>query len=222
MNAKQLAAEQAVTHLEHDMIVGLGTGTTAYHAIQGIAARVKEGLRIRTVASSKQSEELAQQLGIPTVPFASIDGIDLTIDGADEVDESLHLIKGGGGALLREKILASNSAKLIIIVDESKLVRKLGQFPLPVEITPFAYELTMKQVRSLGCNPVLRVAEGKTFVTDNGNFILDCAFGVIDHPAELSVKLLAIPGVAEHGLFVNMADTVIIGSSEGTVRYLQR
>ncbi|QHW30544.1 ribose-5-phosphate isomerase RpiA [Paenibacillus rhizovicinus] len=220
MNVKQLAAEKAVEHIEHGMTVGLGTGTTAYFAIQRIAARVKEGLGIRAVASSMHSEELARQLGIPIAPFAAIEGIDVTIDGADEVDEALNLIKGGGGALLREKILAANSAKFIVIVDESKLVRKLGTFPLPVEVIPFAYELTRRQVQALGCEPTLRTVDGKTFVTDNGNFILDCAFPVIDNPADLSGKLHLIPGVAEHGLFVKMTDTVIIGSGDGTTRYL--
>lgn len=220
MNAKQAAAEKAAEHIESGMTVGLGTGTTAYYAIHRIAARVQEGLDIRAVASSKQSEELAKQLGIPIVPFAAIDGIDVTIDGADEVDQARNLIKGGGGALLREKILAANSTAFIVIVDESKLVRKLGAFALPVEIVPFACELTTKQVRALGCEPALRAVDGRPFVTDNGNFIVDCDFGVIDDAAELGCKLHRIPGVAEHGLFVGMTKTVIVGSADGSVRYL--
>ena len=220
MNAKQLAAEEAVTHIEDGMIVGLGTGSTSYFAILGLAARMKEGLRIQAVASSQGSEDLAKQLGIPILPFSDVEMIDVTIDGADEVDEGFNLIKGGGGALLREKILAANSRKFIVIVDDSKLVRRLGAFSLPVEIVPFAYELTMRNLAALDCKPTLRSAEGKTFVTDNGNYIADCAFGVIESPAELSSRLKSIPGVVEHGLFVKMTETVIVGSGEGTIAYL--
>ncbi|NBD28199.1 ribose-5-phosphate isomerase RpiA [Paenibacillus glycinis] len=220
MNAKQLAAEEAVTHIEDGMIVGLGTGSTSYFAILGLAARMKEGLRIQAVASSQGSEDLARQLGIPILPFSDIEAIDVTIDGADEVDENFNLIKGGGGALLREKILAANSRKFIVIVDDSKLVRRLGAFSLPVEIIPFAYELTMRNLAALDCKPTLRSSEGKPFVTDNGNYIADCAFGVIESPAELSNRLKSIPGVVEHGLFVKMTETVIVGSGEGTIAYL--
>lgn len=220
MNAKQLAAVEAVTHIEDGMTVGLGTGSTSFFAIHRIAERVKEGLRIRAVSSSKGSESLARELGIPIVPFADIDAIDVTIDGADEVDDAFNLIKGGGGALLREKILAANSRRFIVIVDESKLVRTLGTFPLPVEVVPFAHELTVRKLEALGCKPAIRQADGRPFVSDNGNYIVDCRFDAIPDPAALSGRLHAIPGVVEHGLFVRMTETVVVGSSEGTTRYL--
>jgi ribose 5-phosphate isomerase A len=215
MDAKQRAAEKAVELIEDGMIVGLGTGTTAHWAIRRVAERIREGLNLTAVASSKQSERLAVELGIPTVSISEITAIDLTIDGADEVDGSLNLIKGGGGALLREKILAANSTRLIIIVDDSKIVDTLGRFPLPVEIVPFAANLTAAKLSGLGCNPVVRMKDGSPFVTDNGNLIADCHFSFIADPAQLSNELNGIPGVVENGLFVQMADLIIIGSGNG-------
>lgn len=221
MNVKQIAAEAAVARIEDGMTVGLGTGSTAYFAIHGIADRIRnEGLRVRAVASSVATERMAAELGIPLVPFADIDGIDVTIDGADEVDPARNLIKGGGGALLREKILAANSRRFLVIVDESKLVPALGAFPLPVEIVSFASELTVKRLRELGCEPTLRQADGKPFVTDNGNWIADCRFGAIADPESLAARIQSIPGVVEHGLFVKLADTVFAGMSDGTVKQL--
>lgn len=221
MNAKQAAAEQAVEQVEDGMIVGLGTGTTSVYAIRRLGERVAAGLRIQAVASSAHSEALARELGIAIIPFASVEEIAITIDGADEVDDGHNLIKGGGGALLREKILAANSKRLVIIVDESKLVRTLGKFPLPVEITPFAYELTLRRLAALNCEPQLRAnPQGETFVTDNGNYIADCSFAAIADPERLSPRIHAIPGVVEHGLFVKMAAAVIVGSDDGTTRQL--
>ncbi|WP_027086136.1 ribose-5-phosphate isomerase RpiA [Cohnella panacarvi] len=219
--AKKLAAEKAVEFVQGGMIVGLGTGSTSFFAIHRIAERMKqEGLNIRAVSSSTSSEELALQLGIPLVPFSEIDSIDLTIDGADEVDGEFNLIKGGGGALLREKILASNSRKFIVIVDESKVVNRLGKFPLPVEIVPFAAELTIKRLGKLPCTPEVRMVHGKPFLTDNGNWIVDCHFGEIADPGALSRQLKAIAGVVEHGLFLAMTDTVAVGHTDGTTRFL--
>ncbi|MWC29282.1 ribose-5-phosphate isomerase RpiA [Paenibacillus sp. MMS18-CY102] len=216
MNAKRVAAEKAVEYIGNGMIVGLGTGSTAYFAIHRIAKLVQEGLSIQAVASSKQSEALARELHIPIIPFSEIDVIDISIDGADEVDTHGNLIKGGGGALLREKILAANSKKFIVIVDESKAVAQLGKFPLPVEIVPFAFELTMKKLEQLGSNGILRLQEGRTpYVTDNGNYIVDCHFEQIGNAAKLGQQLHAIPGVVEHGLFIQMSDTIIVGSDEG-------
>ena len=160
------------------------------------------------------------QLGIPLIPFAEIDSIDLTIDGADEVDGKFNLIKGGGGALLREKILASNCRKFIVIVDESKVVNRLCKFPLPVEIVPFAAELTIKRLGQLPCTPEVRMARGKPFLTDNGNWIVDCHFGEIADPGALSGQLKAIAGVVEHGLFLAMTDTVAVGHTDGTAKFL--
>ena len=220
-NAKKLAAEKAVEFVQDGMIVGLGTGSTSFFAIHRLAERIEqEGLNMGAVSSSKNSEELALQLGIPLISFAEIDSIDLTIDGADEVDGEFNLIKGGGGALLREKILASNSRRFIVIVDESKVVNRLGQFPLPVEIVPFATELTIRNLGRLACTPIVRMAHGKPFVTDNGNWIIDCHFGEIVDPAALGGQFKAIAGVVEHGLFLGMTDTVAVGHMDGTTRFL--
>ncbi|SFE27158.1 ribose-5-phosphate isomerase [Paenibacillus algorifonticola] len=221
MNVKQLAAEKAVQLVQDGMLIGLGTGTTAYWAILKLAQRMKlEGLDIKAVASSKQSEDLAAEYGIPLVPLAEITAIDLTIDGADEVDGELHLIKGGGGALLREKILAAHSKTFIVIVDESKKVSQLGHFPLPVEVVPFASNLTLQKLRELGCTAELRASADGIFVTDNGNYIADCRFGKIASPSELHEQLNAIPGVVENGLFISMASQVIVGFNTGETEIL--
>lgn len=222
MESKKLAAEKAVEFVKDGMIVGLGTGSTAYFAIQKIGQKVKEGLSIRAIATSNQSEELAKELGIPLLPFAEIDEIDVTIDGADEVDANWNLIKGGGGALLREKIVAAATKQLIIIVDESKLVKKLGKFPLPVEIIPFGYEMTIRKLQKLGAEPVLRKAGDEVYVTDNGNYIADCHLGSIAQPEELHRMLNLIPGIVDNGLFIDMAAVVIAGNADGSVRQLEK
>jgi len=215
MNPKQIAAEKAVESIEDGMIVGLGTGSTAYWAIQKIGERVRDGLNIQAVASSTISEDLANELGIPVIPFADVETIDLTIDGADEVDANLQLTKGGGGALLREKLLAANSRRFIVIVDESKVVDTLGAFPLPVEIVPFAHELTVRKLQSLGCELTIRQKDGENFITDNGNLIADCRFGSIMDPVTLHTQLNLIPGVVENGLFVGLTSQLIVGHSDG-------
>ena len=223
MKAKKAAAEQAVAYIKDGMTVGLGTGSTAYWAIHGIAALIKEqGLSLRAVASSQSSEALARELGIPIAPFHEVDVIDITIDGADEVDDRLHLIKGGGGALLREKILAVNSKRMIVIADESKRVETLGRFPLPVELVPFAENWTLNAIARLGCEARIRLKDGKPFVTDNGNWIADCSFGAIPDPTSLAVSLNRIPGVVENGLFAGIASSVVIGCEDGSVRELHR
>ncbi len=223
MNTKKLAAERAVEAIEEGMTVGLGTGSTAYFAIEKLGQRVQEGLTIRAVATSKRSEEQAIELGIPIVPFAEVGIIDITIDGADEVDRRLQLIKGGGGALLREKIVAARSAKMFVIVGEDKLVDTLGAFPLPVEIVPFAHEWTLDALKALQLNPELRLADdGAFYVTDNGNYIADCRAESIEDPAALHARLNAIPGVVENGLFVDMAHTVIVGREDGSIGTLTR
>jgi len=220
MNPKKLAAEKAVEFVEDGMIVGLGTGSTAYWAIQKIAQKINEGLRIRAVASSRNTEELANKLGIPLVPFSKIDFIDITIDGADEVDHSLNLIKGGGGALLREKILAANSKKFFVIIDESKRVERLGRFPLPVEIVPFASNFTINKLKQLKCEAKIRMVNDTEYVTDNGNLIIDCDFKQILEPAELNKQLNFIPGVVDNGLFTHMVSSVVIGYNDGTVKII--
>lgn len=219
MRAKQAAADQAVEFIKDGMVVGLGSGSTSYWAISKLADRVQKGLEIRAVASSKSSEQVAIQWGIPLVTFAEISVIDITIDGADEVDPDFNLIKGGGGAHLREKILAANSHKFIVIIDESKLVHTLGRYPLPVEIVPFAAELTLKKLEALQCQPVIRKKDEKVFFTDNGNLIIDCKFNEIANPKEQSEILSSIPGVVDHGLFIQMTDTIIVGNDDGITRF---
>lgn len=215
---KKAAGEKAAGFIRSGMTVGLGTGSTAYWAIERIGALVKEGLEIRAVATSLESERQAGSLGIPLIPFAEVDYIDVDIDGADEIDEGLNLIKGGGGALLREKIVAAASRKMIVVADESKLVSRLGQFPLPVEIVRFAWELTLRKIRALGPEAGVRVRDGESFVTDNGNYIVDCHFGSIQDPADLHDRLKRIPGVVETGLFLGVASAAVIGYADGATR----
>jgi ribose 5-phosphate isomerase A len=213
---KREAAEAAVTLVKDGMIVGLGTGSTAWFAVECVGRRVAEGLRIIAIPTSEQTAEHARRLGIPLSSLAEYHQIDLTIDGADEVERGdLNLIKGGGGALLREKIVASASKQLVIIVDETKLVDHLGHFPLPVEVVPFGWQATARKVENLGGNPTLRVgADGKTFVTDGGHYILDCAFGPIAAPAQLESNLNSIVGVVENGLFIGLTSQVIVAGAE--------
>ncbi|GAB3528628.1 ribose 5-phosphate isomerase A [Pontibacter brevis] len=221
MNPKKLAAGKAVAYVQEGMVVGLGTGSTATWAIRALGEKVKAGLNIKAVASSVTSENMAKELGITLVDFSEIQVIDVTIDGADEVDAQFNLIKGGGGALLREKIIAYNSRQFIVVVDETKLVDTLGKFPLPVEIVPFAAELTLKQLKDLGCEATIRQQEGKDFVTDNGNLIADCAFKRIEDPEKLNTSLLLIPGVVESGLFLHpKVSQVVVGDADGKVEVL--
>ncbi|GIP18066.1 ribose-5-phosphate isomerase A [Paenibacillus montaniterrae] len=221
MEAKRIAAERAVDDVRDGMIVGLGTGSTAYYAIQRLGRLVQQGLSIQAIATSLQSEQLATQLGIPLVSFSEMTELDLTIDGADEVDSAFNLIKGGGGALLREKIVAAASKQLTIVVDEHKVVRQLGKFALPVEIVKFGYEATIRKLFQLGCEPILRARDGELYVTDNGNYIVDCSFNQIAAPVELHRELNLIPGVVDNGLFVGMTKKVIVGYDNGDVQVLE-
>ena len=213
---KMKAAEAAVAQVKDGMIVGLGTGSTAWFAVEAIGRRVAEGLRITAIPTSEQTGEHARGLGVSLSSLAEHHQIDLTIDGADEVERGdLNLIKGGGGALLREKIVASASARLVIIVDETKLVDRLGHFPVPVEVVPFGWQATARRVANLGGNPSLRVgADGKAFVTDGGHYIIDCAFGPIRAPAQLENDLNSIVGIVENGLFIGLASQVIVAGTE--------
>ncbi|OMD72018.1 ribose 5-phosphate isomerase A [Paenibacillus odorifer] len=221
INVKQLAAEKAVEFVKDGMKIGLGTGSTAYWAINKLGERVSEGLKITAVATSRASKEQARELGIPIVAFGDIDSLDLTIDGADELDSSLQLIKGGGGALLREKIVASNSTRMIVIADESKVVNTLGKFPLPVEIVPFAWEWTVAELAKLGCNPELRRSGEELYKTDNGNYIADCRFEVIESAPKLALTIQSIPGVVEHGLFIGIAAMAIVGKKDGSIEIIE-
>lgn len=221
MEAKRLAAEKAVEWIKDGMTIGLGTGSTAYWSICKIGELVQEGLNIRAVASSRVTEQVAREVGIPLITFAEVQTLDLTIDGADEVDRDYNLIKGGGGALLREKILAYNSQTFLVIVDENKLVGTLGRYPLPVEVVPFAAEQTLRHLADLGCSAALRKDGDSLFTTDNNHYIADCRFEQIPDPAALDVIIRTIPGVVETGLFVhNMVTHVIVGYRDGDVQVM--
>lgn len=223
MKAKRLAGEKAAKNVKDGMIIGLGTGSTAYWAIQKISSMVKAGLKIKAVPTSKETAELAEKGGIELIELAEVEKLDLTIDGADEVDPDLNLIKGGGGALLREKIVASASEKLIIVADETKLVEKLGKFPLAVEICQFSWAFTKRKIEKLGCSSQLRKDDnGEIYITDNGNYIIDCHFVKIDNPAELEVQLNKIPGVVENGIFSYMADIIIVGYKNNDIKIIER
>ena len=219
---KKAAGEKAAEYIRSDMTVGLGTGSTAFWAIEKIGRLVADGLQIKAIATSFQSEQQAENLHIPLISFAELDHIDVDIDGADEVDEYLNLIKGGGGALLREKIIASSSKKMIVVADERKLVKTLGKFPLPVEVIPFGWEMTLRKLKSFCCIPVLRKKGDQVFVTDNGNYIIDCSFGAIPSPGDLHSRLNNIPGVVENGLFAGMCDTVVVGYEDGSTRVITK
>jgi ribose 5-phosphate isomerase A len=212
--AKIEAARKSLDHVKAGMIVGLGSGTTAAEMVRLLGERVRGGLTVRGVASSTATEALARQEGIPLIAVGEVDTLDVTIDGADEVDPQGRMIKGRGGALLREKILAACSRRLVIIVDPRKQVTTLGAAPLPVEVTPFGIAFVSRAVTALGGKPVLRsAAAGGPYVTDGGNHILDCAFGPIPDPDALATRLDGIVGVVEHGLFVGFSPTIVVGGA---------
>ena len=222
---KEIAAKKAVEFIKSEMIVGLGSGSTVELALKELAKKVRDGLVIHAIPSSLKTERIANELGIPIINFSNNSGIiDVTIDGADEVDQNNILIKGGGGALLREKVIAYFSKIVIIMVDSKKLVTKIGKFPLPIEVIPFSYLPVMKEITRLYNVPaVLRTIDGNPFVSDNGNYILDCKFELIDDPDHLEQSLKKVPGVAETGIFSNYADIVIFGRNErAEVMYTKR
>lgn len=219
---KRAAAAEAVKLVQDGMRLGLGTGSTAKHFVDLLAERVRDGLKVVGVPTSEATRAQAQSLGVPLTTLDETPELDLTVDGADEFDGSLRLVKGGGGALLREKIVAAASARMIVITDETKRVERLGRFPLPVEVTPFGLEATRRAIAHAlavsGCagDIVLRhKPDGLVFVTDGGHFIFDCKLGLIPDPEKLADLLARIPGVMEHGLFLNMADAVIVAAQAG-------
>ena len=216
---KKLVAREAVDRYVKDgMNVGLGTGSTAKFMIERIGELVKEGYNLTCAATSVQSEELAKSLGINVVDIDEVEHLDITIDGADEVSPDMQLIKGLGGALLREKIVAAATVKEIIITDESKLVEKLGtKAPLPVEVLRFGHEHTKHALEMQGCKAELRMRDGEPFITDTGNYIYDCRFTAIEKPFFLESRLDVIPGVVENGLFLNTAFDVLIARPDGSV-----
>ena len=221
MKAKKIAAERAVELIKDGMTVGLGSGTTATYAIEKIGQKVKDGLQITAVATSVKSETVAKELSITVVDPSDVHSIDIAIDGADEIDKKGNLIKGGGGSLLREKIIAFASKSFYVIADDSKLVERLGKHPVPVEVIPFAAALTLRHIRTLGARAAFRKAMGQNFITDNGNFIVDCQFEDVQDPAWLDVKLKMIPGVIETGLFLNkVVSGICIGYESGESRLI--
>ncbi len=208
---KEAAARASLRFIKDGQVVGLGTGSTAAHFIKLLGEQVKQGLRVRGIPTSVRSKELAESLGIPLTTLDECQEIAVTVDGADEVDPQLRLIKGGGGALLREKIVASATKQLVIVADASKQVKMLGKFPLPVEVIRFSQALVAKRIAELGANAQLRVDDsGKPFVTDENNHILDCRFGEIPDADALAQQLSDMPGVVEHGLFIGMASVALL------------
>jgi ribose 5-phosphate isomerase A len=214
--AKRMAAKRALEFVDDGMSLGLGTGTTAAIFIQELGERVKQGLRVRGIATSDASHQLAESLSIPMTTFDECPTLDLAIDGADEVGPGLALIKGGGGALLREKIVASAARRFIVVADSSKLVGTLGRFPLPVEVIKMALPIVARKLEELSLNPTLRHhPDGSVYITDENNFIVDCACGSISDPAKTAAEIRRIVGVVEHGLFLNMASIALIAGEDG-------
>ncbi len=213
---KRNAGRRAADYVNDGMVVGLGTGSTVRYTLERLSERIsREGIDIVGVPTSRATEALARELGIPLSSLDEYNHIDMTIDGADEVDPGFNLIKGGGGALLREKMVAYRSEQLIIVVDSSKMVEVLGmEFRLPVEIVPFWSSNVIESVEELGCSATLRSVNGNPFKTDNMNYIIDCKFNGIEDPGRLSLELNGIPGVVENGLFVDMVSKVLVGKKE--------
>ncbi len=214
-------AARALEFVRDGTVVGLGTGRAATAFLVALAARVREGLSIRGVPTSEETARRAREMGIPLVELGG-DLIDVTMDGADEVDPQLNMIKGYGGALVRERIVAAASRRQIILVDASKLVPVLGtRGRLPVEVIPFALAICTRRLEELGCQSTLRQVEGKPFVSDNGNVILDCAIKPLETPAVLDAEIRGVPGVVDTGLFLGTAHTVLV-AEEGVIRELTR
>src|SRR4030067_319925 len=216
LTLKERAAEAAVKHVREGMVVGLGSGSTASIAIKMIGEKVRDGMHIVGIPTSRDSEILGKSVGIKIGELKDHPQVDVTIDGADEVDPKLNLVKGLGGALVREKIVATATTMEIIVVDDSKLVEYICQkSPLPVEIVRFAHEATVRRLERFGCVPKRRVWDGALYVTDNGNYIADCKFDRIDNPAKMESDLNLVPGVVDNGLFVGLAPKVVVASDRG-------
>ncbi|MDP6929704.1 MAG: ribose-5-phosphate isomerase RpiA [Planctomycetota bacterium] len=218
---KRAAGHAAAALVEPGMKLGLGTGSTVHFLIERLGERVRdEGLDFTGVPTSQGTVDDARSQGLQITSLDEVDELDLTIDGADEIDPSKNMIKGGGGALLREKIVAAASREVAIVVSANKLVDHLGAFPLPVEILPFGWRQVAEKIGAMGGPPSRRERDGEPFFTDNGNFVLDCAFDIITAPKDLETAILQIPGVIECGLFIGMANSVFVGESDGTFRVI--
>ena len=214
ISEKQLAAEAAVEYVKDGMIVGLGTGSTTEFAVKKLGEKVRNGLAIKGIPTSVVTKKLAEEEAIPLIDFSETMYIDITIDGADEIDKDLNMIKGGGAALLREKIVASVSREEIIIVSSEKYVNQLGSFPLPVEVIPFGGQVIFNQLETMGGSPDLRLNQGQPLLTDQGNYILDCRFRQIIDAVQLEQRLNMIPGVVENGLFTALCSRMIMADGE--------
>jgi ribose 5-phosphate isomerase A len=222
--AKFNAAQAALEYVKDGMVVGLGTGSTSAHFVRLLGERVRQGLRVKGVPTSEATRNLAEQVGVPLLEISQVASIDVDVDGADEIDPAFRLVKGGGGALLREKIVAAASKQMVVIADETKWVETLGEFPLPVEVTRFGFALTAQRIRDAlretecaGHEVVLRVSgkSNEPVITDGGNYIVDAHAKRITDAEALAKRLQAIPGVVEHGLFIGLATTVILGKAKG-------
>ncbi|WP_281260571.1 ribose-5-phosphate isomerase RpiA [Alkalicoccus saliphilus] len=216
---KKMAAEKAVELIKDGMKVGLGSGSTVFWAVKKLGEEVQKGLEVQAVPSSVETQKWAEKEGIPLFTLKQGEMLDVTLDGADEIDKSFNIIKGGGGAHLREKIIAASSNTLIIIAEKRKQVQVLGKFPVPVEIVPFEAASTLHRIASSGCRPELRKNNEDLFVTDNGNYIADCFYDSIYYPDLLHEKLKSLVGVVETGLFVGMADKIILADGGGVHTY---
>lgn len=217
---KEAAARASLRYIEDGQVVGLGTGSTAAYFIHLLGERVKQGLRVRGIPTSDRSRELAESLGIPLTTLDECQEIAVTVDGADEVDPQLRLIKGGGGAALREKIVASATKTMVVVADATKQVQRLGKFPLPVEVIKFAEALVAKRIRELGAEVAIRRGtDGRPYLTDENNHILDCRFGEIRDADALASELSTMPGVVEHGLFIGMASVAIFARDNEIVEW---
>ena len=216
MNKKEKAGREAAKYVKDGMIVGLGTGSTAKYVVDAIGEMVKEGLQIQAVPTSKATQEQAMSLGIPLLDINDVEYIDVVIDGVDEIDHDFNATKGGGAALFREKIVASLGKEVIWIMDDSKLVDKLGAFPLPVEILPYGYKVAFRQLEAMGLNPQMRMNGEELLVTDNGNYIVDLNTGVPADANVISNQLSSIVSVLETGQFLKMCTRIILGTDEGT------
>ena len=215
MEQKRIAGEKATEYIKDGMIIGLGTGSTAYYLIKKVGELVSQGMNIKAIATSNNTEKLVKEFQIPLIEIDQTDKIDMAIDGVDEIDSDFNAIKGGGGALFREKIVAKLAREVIWIMDESKIVDSIGNFPLPVEILPFGHSHLLQQLDEYSFNPILRKKDDKIFVTDNGNYIVDLHLGKPMNIKDVTDKLYSLTGVLEAGLFLNICSRIIVGTDNG-------
>lgn len=215
MEEKRIAGEKATEYIKDGMILGLGTGSTAYYMIKKVGKLVQNGMNLKAVATSKSTENLAKELHIPLVQIDEVDRIDLCIDGVDEIDKHFNAVKGGGGALFREKIVANLANEVIWIMDYSKLVDSIGAFPLPIEVLPYGHTQVIRKLKNYSLNPVIRMKDGSIFITDNGNYIVDLHIGKPMDINDVYDKVNGLTGVLETGLFINMCNRIIVGTNSG-------